>query len=156
MLLSLLVIIGLFALLWGTSVWFTNRHNAKQSQSMTGGIVTLRSASKMLDDFERHGNIPIYFPDVSGRGKRGVYLTHVGDRSGSGWIAFLAQVPGEDSSCQWEWNVKTERFDASCDPTRHADRSGTGLKSFPAKVVDGKVQLDLRSSAARAASTSQP
>lgn len=86
----------------------------------------------------------MYFPDVSGNDQRGVYLAHSGARSDRGWTAFRAQVPGEDPSCQWEWNVRTDRFDASCDVSRHVDANGTGLEHYPVSVTKGRLVLDLR------------
>lgn len=141
---STVVVLIAIAVLWGASVLVTNRHNSRAAIESTGGVVSLGKASKLLDHFEGHGDIPLYFPDVSGSGTRGVYLTHRGDRSDKGWTAFLAQVPGEASSCQWQWDPRAGRFDASCDRSQHADAAGIGLEQFPVEVAKGKLHLDLR------------
>lgn len=141
--LSFLVVALGMGLLWGASAMMTSRHNSRAVTRTVGGVVDLGRASKLLDQLERHDNVPIYFPDVSGNAARAVYLTHRGDRSSTGWSAFLAQVSGEDASCQWAWNRKTERFDASCDPGRHADRYGSGLLQYPITVVKDRLRVDL-------------
>ncbi len=142
MIMSLVVIAIAVAVLWGASVLLTNRHNARVVTD-SGGKVELGKSSKLVAQFERGGDIPMYFPDVSGNAQRAVYLTHAGGHAAKGWSAFLAQVPGETSSCQWTWNRSDRRFDASCDPNRHADARGTGLVHYPVEVVRGKVQVDL-------------
>ena len=138
------LIVLIIAALWGASLWLTKRHNDRVASRDQGGVVSLGSASKLVAEIEGHGNAPIYFPDVSGNQRRAVYVTHDGGPSTRGWSAFLAQVPGEASSCQWQWNQDTDRFDASCDPKRHLDASGTGAVHYAVSVVDGKVRLDLR------------
>ncbi len=148
------IVVGV-ALLWVASAALTARHNNQTGTVATGGVVKLGDASRLAAQFRRGGDVPIYFPDVSGNARRAVYLTHTGAPSATGWTAFRAQVPGEDTSCQWEWNTDTGRFDASCDPTRHAPRDGAGLEQYPVTVQDGKLRLDLRS-AHRATSTTAP
>jgi hypothetical protein len=141
--LSFLVVALGMGLVWGASAVLTSRHNNRSDARTVGGVVNLGSASKLLAQIERHDGVPIYYPDVSGNAARAVYITHRGDRSSEGWSAFLAQVPGEASSCQWEWNRDTERFDASCDASRHADRHGDGLLQYPATVVKNRLHVDL-------------
>lgn len=131
-------------LLWVASATLTARHNRKLDVGDAGGVVELGDASRLAALFQRGDGVPMYFPDVSGNARRAVYLTHRGRRSSAGWTAFRAQVPGEDDSCQWEWNTDTGRFDASCDRRRHASADGTGLEQYPATVQDGKLRLDFR------------
>lgn len=137
-----MILLGI-GVLWGASALITNRHNSRVATQTVGGVVDLGSASKLLAQLERHDGVPIYYPDVSGNAARAVYLTHRGDRSSTGWTAFLAQVPGKDASCQWAWNKKTGRFDASCDATRHADRHGDGLLQYPLRVRKDRIRVDL-------------
>jgi hypothetical protein len=131
-------------LLWVASAALTARHNRQVGDGASGGVVELGNASRLAAQFERGDRVPMYFPDVSGNARRAVYLVHEGRRASKGWTAFLAQVPGEDDSCQWEWNTRTARLDASCDPQRHAGADGGGLQQFPVGVQDGKLRLDLR------------
>lgn len=132
------------AVLWVASAALTSRHNSRTDRTTSGGVVELGSAARLAAQFQRGEDIPLYFPDVSGNARRSVYLVHDGGRSTAGWTAFRAQVPGEDPSCQWEWNTDTAHFDASCDGTRHADADGSGLEQYPVNVVDGKLRLDFR------------
>ena len=131
-------------LLWVASAALTARHNRQVGDGASGGVVELGNASRLAAQFDRGDRVPMYFPDVSGNARRAVYLVHEGRRSSTGWTAYLAQVPGEDDSCQWEWNTETGRLDASCDPQRHAGADGGGLKQYPVVVQDGKLRLDLR------------
>ena len=147
--LSFLVVFLGMGLLWGASVLITNRHNGRSASQTVGGVADFGRASKLLAQYERHGSVPIYYPDQSGSGTRSVYLTHQGERSSTGWSAFLAQVPGEDPSCLWAWNAETKQFDASCDKGRHADRHGEGLHHYPAKVVKDRLRVDLTIDATR-------
>lgn len=144
MIMALIVIVVGILVLWLVSVWLTNRHNERMATD-SGGVVELGDATRLTAQFDRGGGVPIYFPDVSGNAERSVYLSHAEGPSDEGWTAFLAQVPGEPSSCQWEWNDDHARFDASCDPDRHADAHGEGLEQYPVEVVQGKLQVDLRS-----------
>lgn len=138
------IIVGL-ALLWAASATLTARHNRQTSGGGVGGIVALGDASRLVSEFERGGGAPLYFPDVSGNARRSVYLTHDGGPADTGWTAFRAQVQGEeDDDCQWEWNAATTRFDASCDPDRHASADGTGLEQYPVTVHEGRLRVDLR------------
>lgn len=137
------IVVGV-AVLWAASAALTARHNNRSGQISAGGIVELGDAGRLAAQFQRGGDVPIYFPDVSGNDRRAIYLVHDGGASATGWTAFLAQVPDEAPSCQWEWNADTDRFDASCDASRHADRWGTGLEQYPVKVVDDKLRLDFR------------
>jgi hypothetical protein len=148
------IVVGV-VVLWLASAALTARHNRQSGLVATGGVVELGDASRLAAQFQRGGNVPIYFPDVSGNAQRAVYLTHTGAASATGWTAFRAQVPDEDTSCQWEWNTDTRRFDASCDPDRHATVDGAGLERYPVAVRDGKLRLDLRTTGT-ATSTTTP
>lgn len=142
---AIAIVIGV-AVLWLASAALTARHNSRVAPTSSGGIVELGSASRLAAQFQRGGDVPMYFPDVSGNSRRAVYVTHDGGSSTTGWSAFLAQVPSEDPSCQWQWNPSKDRFDASCDTTRHASRDGAGLQHYPVSVVKGRLHLDFRSS----------
>lgn len=137
------ILVGV-ALLWAASAALTARHNHRTGGIGAGGVVELGNASRLAAQIRRGGDVPIYFPDVSGNDRRAVYLAHKGPGSNAGWTAFLAQVPGAAPSCQWQWNPTTRRFDASCDERRHASAEGTGLVTYPVTVVKGKLRVDLR------------
>ncbi|MBS1847742.1 MAG: hypothetical protein JST73_05645 [Actinobacteria bacterium] len=149
------IVVGV-VVLWLASAALTARHNGRTTGVSTGGIVELGNASKLAAQLERGGGAPLYFPDVSGNDRRAVYVTHSGQRTSEGWHAFLAQVPGEPPSCQWQWNARTRRFDASCDPARHAGASGLGLEQYAIDVVRGRLHLDLRAPLESGTATTTP
>lgn len=138
------ILIGMLAV-WGASVLLTNRHNSRAPERTLGGVVKLGDAknlAKKIDSARR----PIFFPDVSGNHERDIYLQHRGTDPKTGWTAFLVAVPNAESGCVWEWNDGLDRFDASCDSGRHAPADGAGLVSYPVKVEEGTIKVDLRTS----------
>lgn len=150
---AVVVIVVGVVLMWAASAALTARHNRQMRSEAVGGQVDLGDAARLAATFERGGSEPLYFPDLSGDAQRAVYLTHDGGPSDQGWTAFRAQVPGEKPDCQWEWNDATDRFDASCDPDRHADAEGTGLERYPVRVRDGSLTVDLRRSPSASTTT---
>ncbi len=144
MIMALVVIVVGILLLWAISAWLTKRHNDRVVTD-SGGVVELGEATRLAAQFDRGDGMPIYFSDVSGNDERSVYLIHESGPSGEGWTAFSARVPDEDAACQWQWNADEERFDASCDPDRHAPADADGLEQYPVEVVGGKLRVDLRS-----------
>ncbi len=142
--LSLVAVVVGMAAVWGASVLITSRHNQRATQKPVGGVVDLGPAVKLAGRISRDGGVPVYYPDVSGNNARSVYVTHRGTDPTTGWSAFLAQVPGEASSCLWTWNRSAGHFEATCDTSRHADRHGSGLVHYPATVRDGHLKVDLK------------
>lgn len=132
--------------LWGASVWLTNRHNSRAPSGTVGGVFTAGSADHLLDEI-RDGRQPLFFDDVSGAGRRPVVLSHTGSDSTTGWHAFLALVPDAPGDCVWNWERAAQRFNASCDPSRHLDEAGTGAEQYPVRVLKGKVEIDFTSPA---------
>lgn len=142
---ALLISFGTIALvvllLWGVSVWLTNRHNSRAPSGTVGGVFTAGPASHLLDEIHSGGQ-PLYFGDVSGNDRRPIVLSHTGNADDTGWHAFLAIVPDAPASCVWNWDRAGSRFTASCDANRHLDVAGTGAEQYPVKVVNGKVEVD--------------
>lgn len=136
------ILVGMLAL-WGASALFTTQHNSRAPQRSVGGIVDLGPAKSLARQIERGKGVPLYFPDVSGNSARSVYVAHRGTSPDTGWSAFLAQVPGKPNSCLWQWNTKQKAFEATCDPTLKADRSGTGLTHYPVRILKGRLKVDL-------------
>lgn len=138
------ILIGMLAI-WGASVMLTNRHNARAPHRTLGGVVTLGKAEKLAEQIDK-ARSPIFFPDVSGNHERDLYLQHRGSDPNTGWSAFLVAVPDAPEGCVWKWNDGRDRFDASCDPGRHAPADGAGLVSYPVRVEEETLKVDLRSS----------
>ncbi len=137
------ILVGMAAL-WGASVLLTNRHNGRAGTRQLGGIVKLGSVSKLAEQIDT-ARQPIFYPDVSGNHERDLYLQHRGRDLGTGWSAFLVAVPDAPDGCIWKWNDGLDRFDASCDRSRHAPADGAGLVRYPVTVRDDHVEVDLRS-----------
>jgi hypothetical protein len=77
-------------------------------------------------------------------GDRDVYLQHTGDDPGRGWVLVHAYPPGEaEKKCALVWDVERDLFEAPCSK-RTYPADGSGLTTYPAPVVDGRVVIDLR------------
>lgn len=143
MILTFAVVVVGMLLVWGASVALTSRHNNRVQTEPVGGEVNLGDAKSLRAGIDKGDGAPIFFPDVSGNNARGVYINHEGDDLTTGWVAFLAQVPGEAADCLWQWDQKSGRFTTSCDSAKHADAMGTGLKQYPVHITEGRVKVDL-------------
>jgi hypothetical protein len=101
---------------------------------------------RLAAEVERNG--PILFPDASPQRARDIYLQHLGDEPGEGWLAFLARSPdADDRTCVLQWDADAREFSDPCgDATYPAD--GEGLPHFPTEVDDdGVLSVDLRAPA---------
>lgn len=96
---------------------------------------------------------PILYGDVSGRKDRDLILQHIGDDPTKGWHAFLAAPIDKSRDCTWIWQPDEELFRAKCDESLTAPADGKGLTTFPVKVVDGQLDIDLNAEARAAASS---
>jgi hypothetical protein len=141
LIISFVTIALVVLVLWGASVWITNRHNSRSPNGTVGGVFTAGSADHLLDRIHDDRQ-PVFFDDVSGAGRRPVVLSHTGSDSETGWHAFLALVPDAPADCVWSWERAGQRFTASCDENRHLDVAGTGAEQYPVRVVKGKVEID--------------
>ena len=83
---------------------------------------------------------PFVFPDPLERG-RDLHVQHLGDDPDTGWVGVEARVPG-DRDCIVEWHADDRRF-ADCRGGTYPP-DGAGLTTYPGKVVDGQVSIDLR------------
>lgn len=137
--------------LWGAAV-LTSRQDSFEvglgDQTFEGG-----NAERLAAEIEDRG--PIIYGDVSGSRNRDLILQHVGDDPEEGWIAFRAQPPEEDRECVWQWQPDEELFRAACDRSLTAPADGEGLETFPVRVRDGKLDVDLNADR-RPATTAEP
>ena len=91
---------------------------------------------------------PILFPDPANF-SRAIYVDHVGDDPGSGWLALSAFLP-DQPECTLVFDADADRFvigddqPAACDRATTYARSGAGLRTFPAEVEDGRLLIDLQ------------
>lgn len=85
------------------------------------------------------GGGPLLFQDLLG-GSKDIYVQHLGDDD---WRTFEARAPGAGPGCVLEWQAESGRFVDPCDgDTYPAD--GEGLTTYPTRVEDGEVIVDLR------------
>lgn len=108
---------------------------ALQSERFDAGPADQRAASVAADG-------PLLLPDPTG-GSTDIVLNHLGDDPGTGWVAFVARVPGSPRSCTVRWIGSAGRFEDPCTGIRYP-ADGTGLPRLEVTVVDGRVLVDLR------------
>lgn len=99
------------------------------------------SAGDILDRIISDG-APIGFNDPARR-ERPIWVDNSGDDPEAGWIAVSAYLP-DDPSCLVQWDSDSYLYVAECDPSLTFPRSGEGLRAFPAEIVDGRLEIDLR------------
>ncbi len=91
------------------------------------------NADSMADEIEENG--PILWPDIAS-GSRDIWLQHLGDDPGSGWIAFDARSPGTPRDCAVQWSITDRTFTDPCDGTTYPS-DGDGLPPIPV-YIDGR------------------
>ena len=151
LLVSAVSIVLLGGALWLATVALGGRNSTDVrlgDQTFQGGS-TKRLAKEIAD------RGPILYSDVSGERERDMILQHLGDDPDEGWYAFLAAPADKARDCTWIWDGKEDRFHATCDPSLTAPADGEGLKQFPVRVSDGRIDVDLTASA-RATTTTTP
>ncbi len=125
--------------LWAVATFASNQPSLDVGlgdQTFQGG-----RAEELAEEIAEGG--PIIYGDVSGSKERDLILQHLGDDPQEGWYAFRAQPPDKDRECTWQWQEDEEIFRAACDADLTAPADGEGLESYPVKVVDGKLDVDL-------------
>lgn len=131
-----------FLVLWGVSVVSSRQDSVDVrlgDQTFQGG-----NAEELAGEIDDRG--PILYGDISDSGSDGtrdIILQHLGDDPEEGWYAFRAQPADRGRECTWQWQPDEELFRAACDQTLTAPADGEGLESYPVKVVDGKLDVDL-------------
>lgn len=84
---------------------------------------------------------PFLFADPLGRG-RDIFVQHLG---GDNWVAFSARPPGALRECFLEWREERREFIDGCSGESFP-ADGEGLTAYPARVEDGRVIVNLRTS----------
>lgn len=113
--------------------------NNPESANLGSEVVRL-DAERTAKRIDETGPYPLQDPN----GDRDVYLQHVGNDPGTGWVLVLAYPPDEpDKKCAVVWDVEHDRFEAPCSK-RTYPADGSGLTTYPAPVVEGRVVIDLR------------
>jgi hypothetical protein len=151
LLVSAVAIVVLGASLWLATIALGGRNSTDVrlgDQTFQGG-----STERLAEEIADRG--PIIYSDVSGERERDMILQHLGDDPDEGWYAFLAAPAEKARDCTWEWDRKEQLFRAGCDDSLTAPADGEGLKQFPVRVDDGRIDVDLNAST-RATTTTTP
>ena len=107
------------------------------------GPSVFRFKAERLDgEIEERG--PFLLKDPLNRGRE-VYVQHLGDDAGTGWLAVRAYASRESLDCLLRWDGPAEQFVDPCTGQRYPP-GGEGLTTYPARVEDGMVVVDLRTS----------
>lgn len=91
------------------------------------------NADNMAAEIEENG--PILWPDIAS-GSRDIWLQHLGDDPGSGWVAFDARPPGTARDCAVQWSISDRTFTDPCSGTVYP-ADGEGLPPIPV-YIDGR------------------
>jgi hypothetical protein len=129
---AVLFVVLVGAMLWGTTVYVSRGHG--KGQLAARAEFSVRTAA-IADD------VPFLLPDASPARRRDVYIQHVGRSEDEGWLAFSAYAPGQTRrDCHLRWTGA--RFEDPCTGA-HFPPDGTGLTSYPTRVTDGRLYVDL-------------
>jgi hypothetical protein len=101
-------------------------------------------AGKIADDG------PVLYADAAS-GDRDIVVQHLGDDEESGWVAMAARPPGVPRNCTIQWQADDETFrllDEHGEETDDCDgrtfpADGEGLPTYPVRVADGKLDIDI-------------
>lgn len=96
------------------------------------------SAERLAERVAEGG--PFLFADPLGR-DRDIFVQHLG---GDDWVAFSARSPDAPRECLLEWQADRREFVDGCSGESFP-ADGTGLTSYPTRVEDGGVVVNLRS-----------
>jgi hypothetical protein len=151
LLVSAVAIVLLGAALWIATIALGGRNSTDVrlgDQTFQGG-----STERLAEEIADRG--PIIYSDVSGERERDMILQHLGDDPDKGWHAFLAAPADKARDCTWRFDEDDDLFRASCDESLTAPADGEGLKQFPVRVDDGRIDVDLNASS-RTTTTATP
>jgi hypothetical protein len=98
----------------------------------------VESIAKRID---RDGGLPILYPDLVSRG-RNLFVQHLGSQADKGWVAFGAFDP-DDPSCPVGIDRERKVLVHGCDEDRTYPLDGTGLRTYPTTVEDGRLIVDI-------------
>ncbi len=138
------VLLALGALMVGAVVFYSATKVAKEGKAEVklgpNSFVVGNAVSRAAGVRE---NGPLLFPDAGGRDKD-IFVTHTGNDSSRGWLAFDARVAGQSRACPLRWLAEQTVFVDTCTGVLVPADGGT-LKHYTAKVsVGGTLEIDLR------------
>jgi hypothetical protein len=107
-----------------------------------------QDASNLAEKIAEEG--PVLYADAAS-GDRDIVVQHLGPGNDTGWIALAARPAGVPRNCTIQWQPDDEVFrlldehgdeTADCDG-REFPADGEGLPSYPVRVTDGKLDIDI-------------
>ncbi len=127
----------------GVLVWVVVRFASENPDQVNLGSSVFRfSADRLAGEVEERG--PFLLKDPLNRGRE-VYVQHVGGDPGTGWLAVRAYASRQSLDCLLRWEGRARQFVDPCSGRRYP-AGGEGLTTYPARVEDETVVVDLRSS----------
>ncbi len=100
-----------------------------------GQINVFRMAESIDDDG------PVLWPDIASN-TRDIWLQHIGDDVGEGWVAFDARLPGAGRECNVEWSVANQTFTDPC-TGEVFPADGEGLPQIPVFIDETILVIDI-------------
>jgi hypothetical protein len=93
---------------------------------------------------------PVLYADAAS-GDRDIVVQHLGADDETGWIAIAARPPGVPRNCTIQWQADDEAFrllDEHGEETDECDgrtypADGEGLPTYPVRVTDGRLDIDI-------------
>ncbi len=117
------------------------RYASKNPEQVNLGPSVFRfKATRLAQEVDKRG--PFLLKDPLNRGRE-VYVQHIGDDPGAGWLALRAYASRQSLDCLLRWEAHAEQFLDPCTGQRYP-AGGEGLVTYPARVEDGVVVVDLR------------
>lgn len=97
-------------------------------------------AARLAREIDQRG--PFLLKDPLNRGRE-VYVQHLGEDPGQGWLAVRAYASRASVECLLRWERDQGRFVDPCGGQGYP-ADGQGLTVYPARVESGTVSVDLR------------
>lgn len=127
----------------GVLVWVVVHFASENPDQVNLGSSVFRfNADRLAREVDERG--PFLLKDPLNRGRE-VYVQHLGGDPGSGWLAVRAYASRQSVECLLRWEGAARQFVDPCTGRRYP-AGGEGLTTYPARVEDGTVVVDLRSS----------
>ncbi len=127
----------------GALVWVAVRFASENPDQVNLGPSVFRfRAERLAREIGERG--PFLLKDPLNRGRE-VYVQHLGGDARTGWLAIRAYASRQSLDCLLRWEGGARHFVDPCTGRRYP-AGGEGLTTYPARVDDGTVVVDLRPS----------
>ena len=99
------------------------------------------AVGNIADRIDKDGGLPILYPDLVSR-DRNLFVQHQGDDEETGWIVFAAIDP-DDPDCPITIDRERKVLVDGCGKGRTYPLDGAGLRTYPSKVEDFHLIVDI-------------